>query len=358
MNLFYKNFIGSNYLHSFKEYALGKEWILFGASVAGRHAANFLRKIGAKPKFYCDNDSKKWKKSIGGFKICDPSKIIKEKDPNVLITSSQVIPIKEQLISMGIKNIFNLPGLGSIGNIHDLFDGDYIKNNSDKINQLINLLDDEVSLKTVDNILCARLTGDFNFFKKVYNEKLFFPEKIFEFTNDETFLDAGSYRGEIIRLFINQVNGSFKKINAFEPDNSNYNYLKKNIRKWGIKDRSNIYNMALYNKNCNLDFNISDIETQVEKESNNGIKAVTIDEFFDQEKNTFIKIHVQGCEINVLEGAQEIISKNKPKLAVVINQKPKDLWLVPLKIKSMNNDYRIYIRHHSVSSVYTVCYAT
>lgn len=88
------------------------------------------------------------------------------------------------------------------------------------------------------------------------------------------------------------------------------------------------------------------------------ISAVTIDETIRKgDKVTFIKMDVEGAELESLKGAKEIIIRDKPKLAISIYHKPEDMAAIPLYIKRLVPKYKFYIRHHSNGSSETVLYA-
>ena len=66
---------------------------------------------------------------------------------------------------------------------------------------------------------------------------------------------------------------------------------------------------------------------------------------------------IEGSELAALRGARQCILENKPKLAVCLYHKPQDMWEIPLMIKEMLPEYKIYIRHHTDLLNETVCYA-
>jgi FkbM family methyltransferase len=71
----------------------------------------------------------------------------------------------------------------------------------------------------------------------------------------------------------------------------------------------------------------------------------------------FIKMDIEGFEIDALCGASHIISTLKPRLAISAYHKPDDLWTIPLKLKSFNPSYTFYFGHHSPMSWESVIYA-
>ena len=96
----------------------------------------------------------------------------------------------------------------------------------------------------------------------------------------------------------------------------------------------------------------------IDKSGNTEIEVVRLDDFIpSDEKITFIKMDIEGAEIDALNGCKNILQKYKPKLAICIYHKPDDLWEIPLLIKRLVPEYQIYIRHYSNYLWETVCYA-
>ena len=53
-----------------------------------------------------------------------------------------------------------------------------------------------------------------------------------------------------------------------------------------------------------------------------------------------------------------MITAQRPKLAICIYHTPTDLWEIPLLIKSMVPEYKIYLRHYlPFDLLETICYA-
>ena len=95
----------------------------------------------------------------------------------------------------------------------------------------------------------------------------------------------------------------------------------------------------------------------IDKECGDKVQVVTLDDYVYDEKPTFIKMDIEGAEMEALIGARRIIQTYKPKLAVCLYHKPQDLFEIPIYIKSLNEDYRLYIRQYANSRYETVCYA-
>ena len=88
------------------------------------------------------------------------------------------------------------------------------------------------------------------------------------------------------------------------------------------------------------------------------VPVVAIDRVVaEEDKVTFIKMDVEGAELESLKGAKETILRNKPKLAICIYHKPDDLIDIPLYINELVPEYKLYIRHHSNDRGETALYA-
>jgi FkbM family methyltransferase len=71
----------------------------------------------------------------------------------------------------------------------------------------------------------------------------------------------------------------------------------------------------------------------------------------------FIKMDIEGAEMDALNGASEIIREFKPKLAISAYHKDQDLWGIPIKLKSLNPGNELYYGHHSPIRWESVFYA-
>ncbi|MCM1136316.1 MAG: FkbM family methyltransferase [Clostridium sp.] len=71
-----------------------------------------------------------------------------------------------------------------------------------------------------------------------------------------------------------------------------------------------------------------------------------------EEKPAFIKTDIDGAGTEALKGSEKIIKTFETKLAICIYHKPEDLFKIPILIKEMRGDYKIFIRQYEI-----ICYA-
>ncbi len=75
------------------------------------------------------------------------------------------------------------------------------------------------------------------------------------------------------------------------------------------------------------------------------------------ERATFIKLDVEGAELETLKGAERTIKEYKPRLAISIYHKPSDIYEIPELLMEYRSDYKFYIRHYTSYVWETVLYA-
>lgn len=100
-----------------------------------------------------------------------------------------------------------------------------------------------------------------------------------------------------------------------------------------------------------------DMASRVSEDGDVEIEVKALDNIIKDDIATYIKMDIEGSEIEALKGGREIIQKYKPKLAICIYHNPQDLFEIPLMIKEMRGDYKLFIRQYADSIFETVCYA-
>ena len=93
-----------------------------------------------------------------------------------------------------------------------------------------------------------------------------------------------------------------------------------------------------------------------EKDATAVLEVVALDDVID-DSVTFIKMDIEGSELKALEGAKGLIKKYKPKLAISVYHKPEDIVELPLYIKTLIPEYKLYLRHYSNFYRETILYA-
>ena len=72
----------------------------------------------------------------------------------------------------------------------------------------------------------------------------------------------------------------------------------------------------------------------------------------------FIKMDIEGAELDALQGAEQTLLAFKPKLAVSIYHRLEDYAAIPAYLDGLNLGYRFYLGHQSTSDADVILFAT
>jgi|AGTN01.1.fsa_nt_gi methyltransferase, FkbM family len=232
------------------------------------------------------------------------------------------------------------------------------------------ILDDKESVHILDQIL-SRRNGDESPLANLPDQRVqYFPKgvDVFRGIRSLRFADCGAYDGDTTAnaLYLSPV--PVQSIVSFEPDPHVFNKLRSHVAT--LKDAFpetdfHTYPAGAWSKNDILRFNVngeegcSSLITGMSAESVRdviSIPVVSLDSVLSGAPPNFIKMDIEGAEIDALEGARGLIQTCHPTLAVCIYHKPSHLWEIPLMIKKIYPDYQIFLRHHWVYLNETVIY--
>ncbi len=176
--------------------------------------------------------------------------------------------------------------------------------------------------------------------------------------NGEVFIDDGCCDLQST-VYLKKNCSNIKKVYAFEPDPQNFKVCE------GVKEKHGLSQVELiqkgtWNSTGTLCFSsTNDGASHITENGDIQIEVAAIDDIVaPDEKVTLIKMDVEGAELESLKGAEKIIMRDKPKLAICIYHKPEDMIELPEYIKSIVPEYKLYMRHHSNIAAESVLYAT
>jgi len=314
--------------------------------------------------YVTDNNPEKWGKEFYGKRCLSPEEIKSLENPFVIAVMGYYIPVRDQMRSLQIPVMH--VGEMHFSNYIKGKDTKWLKAEWDNIKRALDLLADDQSREIFTNVFCNKIYGwetetDYETF---VTQGEYFETGILTLDKDEVLIDAGAWVGDTVEDIVKLTNGEFKKIYTYELSSENYIQLKENLGKFdeSIQKKIVAINAGVWNKADTLwctHYGDTDGCQIVEEEQGEFARLVALDdEISSDEKITFLKMDIEGAEQNAIEGAKRIICQNKPKLAICLYHCPEDLWQIPLRIKELVPEYKIFIRYHGGQN-YTdsVCYA-
>lgn len=274
-----------------------------------------------------------------GFEVCSYS-AAKEKNPEMVVLmafGSEREDVRENVLKIKSEQEFYCPDVPLYG--EGIFDVSYFEKNRENGEKIYSLLADEKSKEVYENIINAKISGDVSYliFAETAKEDEY---KILNLSDNEIFMDLGAYRGDTVEEFLSFA-PSYEKIYAVEPDTKTYKKLLENTKERNIE----CINAAICDKDEILFIQNNKGRGTSVSETGTQFPGRSVDSILGGEKVTFIKMDVEGSEALAIDGAKESIKNYKPKLKIAAYHRNEDLFSLPLKILSIRDDYKMYIRH-------------
>lgn len=345
-----------------------EEYVLFGAGSGGIKVYEFIEKHipngTDRIKCFIDNNPLKRNTYINGKIVLCPNDFFTSYNGELIIIScGEGDEIKKQLSQYSIPDSrIYIPDVAAIKEN----DAEYIWGNMCLLNMVYNELCDEKSRKVFCNILNYKITHEMQLIEEIADdsEEQYFDKDLIKYSAEDIFLDCGGYTGDTVLCYLKHNMGKYKKIICLEPDEDNYNIIRDNILGNGLCNIE-LYNIAAYNCNQMLKFDkigsgsgkiidkIGEKNTEIVM-----VEADRIDNIINGAKVDFIKMDIEGAEYKALIGAVNTIQEYRPTLMISVYHKQDDFITIPLLIKSLNPNYKLYMRHYRKMSVQeTVLYA-
>lgn len=336
----------------------------FGVGNMGSCVPNLVSLIDRKLDFFCDNSVEKTGKKDPygyGINVISLNELLKHKeDTAVLVPTRYYKEIYTQLTELGFPLVDRVfPNKIWIDGYLKTHDREKVIENICKV---IDVLSDEESCRVITRIIQEWTTDEYHFgqLDDIYVVPQYFQKSIMSSCAHEVYVDCGAYTGDDIYEFIKYTKGHFKGYYAFELNAESYKQLVHNVsEQWGeYADKIVLVNKGVSECTESIHYSEDGEGSHMSDEGNIDGEAVALDDYFDEKNEvTFIKMDIEGSEMQALRGANKLISNNFPKLAICLYHKTEDIWEIPLYIKQHWPEYKIYIRHHTDLLNETVCYA-
>lgn len=328
---------------------------LYGAGKYGKAALENIRRYLPTLNIVCFLDDNKIRNNsdVDGIEVLSLKEAVEQKDDfHILITNYYVLSTLKRIEESGfdIHKVFFWGELLIEDVRKDVLDA-----NRQSLELAFDSLCDYQSKEIFRNMAEARFTKNTDLLARTCQANQYFPNDIFQLGSEEAFVDGGAFDGDTIRQFLEETGGRFKRIYAFEPDTENFRKLKENCPDEKIAH----YNGGLWNETAELGFSANKGgSSQIDAEGDHKISVYKFDDLdISDDVITFIKMDIEGAELNALHGMERTIRRCKPKLAICIYHKFEDLWELPLYIKKLVPEYKLYIRNYTTYLDEIVLYA-
>jgi len=151
-------------------------------------------------------------------------------------------------------------------------------------------------------------------------------------SSGDIIIDAGACLGDTSLWFSKYIGDGI--VYAFEPLEDNFKILKENIKVNSLEKVIIPVQKGVGETESKLKISGHGVSASVEFGGSNGktIDITSIDKFVSDNKIEHVdlmKMDIEGAELSALKGAVETIKKFKPKLAICVYHKGKDILEIP-----------------------------
>jgi FkbM family methyltransferase len=208
---------------------------------------------------------------------------------------------------------------------------------------LENSFADAESRQVLRDVLRFRLTADP---VHMASYAVRFSDQYFEHflgLSEEVFVDAGGYDGDTTEEFCKRY-PDYRSVALFEPSAINMAAARRRLAGQrdirfiaeGISDQPGV---LWFNPDAGSASSVSSAGAS-------SITVTTLDVALTSPV-TFIKMDLEGWEMQALAGSVRHIREDHPKLAISVYHSAADFWRIPAFITGIRADYNLYLRHYS-----------
>ena len=336
----------------------------------GRKALRNIRSHDIEPLAFADNAASVWGREIDGLKVMSPADAVHKfgRTAAFIVTvfspGGYFLPIRRQLCEYHCTKVVPFPPLcwkyPQELLPHLLLDLPHrILRQKDDILKALSLLEDDASRSEYIAQVRWRLLLDYDALPPAIDQEQYFSDDLFGLARDEVFVDCGAFDGDTIKAFLRR-RLDFGKILAYEPDPINFTRLESYLAKLpsSIRDRISARRLAIGASKGTVRFEAGGAEgSKVSRHGEVEVECDALDAILDGCNPTYVKMDIEGAELEALQGAHKLLRRNCATWAVCLYHRPADLWQIPLFIASQSANHSFFVRKYGGEFWETVCYA-
>ena len=343
--------------------------VIHGFGKLGKKIAAGLERVGQPATVFSDANQSYWGTRQGNLMVVSPEEAARKFGQShvFVVTVWRNYPkVREALLQAGARHVEHfLPLLWKHSREllpnYNLHLPSRMRESRERIERAFGLLKDTVSqreflfqlrwmtsLHATDVPPCLELKDQY------------FPNDLFHLGKHEVFVDCGAYDGDTVKAFLECTRSEFAGIIAIEPDSANVKALETAVASLPphLQPKIQIKPFGVGSKDEAVAFAATGSESSaIDRQGEATVEVKRLDYLLTETAPTYLKMDIEGAELDALNGAEATIRKHSPKLAVCLYHVQEHLWEIPLKIYELQPSYRVFIRRHRDEFGDVVCYA-
>jgi len=230
----------------------------------------------------------------------------------------------------------------------------FFQDNKMRIKNVCSHLEDDLSKNVYLGMIKYRTYRKIKYRPYWSREDQYFVKDICLPDNNTIFADCGAFIGD---TYAELRQYHIKQYIGFEPNRDNFGKLEKAA---AVDKRVALIQKGVWNTNTELYITLGGGSSKCcTQNDGNSLKidVVRLDDIKECDSVNWIKMDLEGSEMNALEGAVNLIKKNQPTLTICIYHSEAEMISIPEWIINLGLNYKYYVRHHSYRKEETVFYA-
>ena len=345
--------------------------VLFGAGNLGQRALSELRGIGVEPLCLSDNNQKRWGSSVEGCPVVSPTEAAERYGADALFVvtiwnaAHWYVETLAQLQALGCRYITSYPPLywRFSKTFLPFLLNDFPHKVYEEASQVLaaeKLWSDQTSLDVYRSHVHWYATGDGSYLPQRPEENSYFPSDLFAISPQESLVDCGAFDGDTIRQLTDRVGSQFQTLHAIEADTLSLAKLQSNLSAMSpdVVERVRVHPYAVGAERCTVQFELTgSVDSKMCNDGGIEVECIPIDDLFADSPVTMIKMDIEGAEYDALRGAEQVIRRDQPILAICVYHTQNDIWRLPLLAREMLPRHKFYLRAYEGDGFQTVMYA-
>ena len=351
--------------------------VLFGAGGLGRRTLAGLREVGVEPFAFADNRAELWGETVDGLRVMSPGGAAEEHGT----TAAFVVTIwgankphrlehtVAQLVDLGCEVVVPVSWLQWRHADHLLphyaqdLPSRLLAQAAD-VRRAFTLLSDELSRREFVDQVRWRLTGDPGGLGHPVAGPQYLVDDVARPIPNEVIVDCGAYDGDTLMSWLHHRGPTFGRYIALEPDPNSREQLEALVNGLPDEVRSRVVVRpeAVASVPGTATFAATGTASSSVGVAGDGItvELARIDDILGDlggPAPTFLKMDIEGAELDALSGAARTITDDGPMLALCVYHRQDHLWRVPLAVAAMRPDHQLFLRPHNEEGWDLVLYA-
>jgi FkbM family methyltransferase len=346
--------------------------VIYGAGRLGRRLLAGLRTNGLDPLAFVDRNPASWTTTIEGLPVLAPQEAARRFGAEAVfvvavwhpVLSGGVHAIAAQLTALGCRRVVPFVLLSW------KYSREFLPNflwdlpsralaDAPQVRQAFGLFHGVRSQAEFLRQLEFRLTADFGCLQLPDGDPQYFPARLFRPFPGEYFVDCGAFTGDTLLEFADWTRGNFHGALSLEADPANFTALQNTVAGDArLRGRVHAVCEAVGRERCTLRFTASGLASAaLSPDGDVEVRCSPLDDLLAGESPTYIKMDIEGAELDALDGAATVLRRNRPALAICAYHLQDHLWRIPQRISRLMPEGRLLLRPHFADGFDLVCYA-